>query len=250
MAKRLRSLASLLWETDEDVDGEGVGADLWQRELQRENELLKQQVESLSREVVLLKARASVAVAPSLDPVCTDVMQPLSEEWMGNLRPDVSALPRLRAEVIPDLLECGSYKTHIDFDIPKNPLATASQVAQHVEDSKHPAVYKVGITANPAKRWTNGVYGYSMDKHERWEGMRILYVSSSSFSTALLETFLISCYKGAPGCRNEKPGGEGASNQAGPHFLYVVYRILKPPPRVVSRATPTGPGCCSRNWQA
>ena len=66
--------------------------------------------------------------------------------------------------------------------------------------------------------------------------MKIWSVTASSFSVALLESFVISKFKGTPGCRNENPGGESACPGDGPHFAYVVYRILVPPPRVRSRA--------------
>ena len=64
--------------------------------------------------------------------------------------------------------------------------------------------------------------------------MKPICVTESSFSAALLECMLISKFKGTPGCRNERPGGETASPGEGPHFTYLVYRVLTPPPRTVS----------------
>ena len=156
------------------------------------------------------------------------------------MRQDVVSLPRLHTEVVPELLETQYCNGKLIFELPKSPKATASQVAEHAEGAirrlskEHPAVFKVGITSSPVRRWLHPTYGYSLDKRERWQGMKLICVTECSFSAALLECMLISKFKGTPGCRNEKPGGETASPGAGPHFTYLVYRVLTPPPRTVS----------------
>ena len=66
--------------------------------------------------------------------------------------------------------------------------------------------------------------------------MKILAVCETSFCAGMLESALIRIFKDTPGCRNDRPGGETPSVENGPHFTYVVYRILLPPRRVVSSA--------------
>ena len=247
MAKRLRSLASALWETD-DNDTHPSEVLCFQggsfNELQRENGLLKEQVRQLLAEVEELKSRSST---PHSIQLCqTDSVQ-LGERWkqpwLQNLRHDVLPLPRLEAEILPELLESGNCDGKIVFEIPRNPRCTASQVTNHVVETvaklscKHPAVYKIGITVNPVLRWRHPVYGYSRDNRDKWEGMKVIAINSNSFSAALLESLLISKFKGKPGCRNTNPGGETSCPGPGPHFTYVVYRILVPPPRIVSRGS-------------
>lgn len=122
---------------------------------------------------------------------------------------------------------------------PSSNVATSSNVASHVQrrtglSAKHPCVYKVGITGNPFRRWSHPTYGYSRDRFERWQGLKVIAITADSFSASLLETMLITAFKGSPGCRNERPGGESAASHAGPFFTYVLYRVLTPPPRVVS----------------
>lgn len=244
MAKRLRSLASELWETDDmDSSPSVFVAESGARkgELQLENLYLREQVQHLQEELNALQTRA----IPTSSQGANDVGAlggSSKEPWIQSLRQDVVHLPRLGTEIIPDLLESGYGNGKVEFDIPKNPRASASHVAKHVVDCvsklscKHPAVFKIGITANPIKRWKHPVYGYCLDRREKWQGMKVVSVNSSSFSAALLESFMISKFKGNLGCRNENPGGESACPGEGPHFTYVVYRVLVPPPRVVSKA--------------
>lgn len=247
MAKRLRTLASVLWDTDSPVDGQDYfglrSTNSQHRELQLENNQLKLQVEQLLSEVNMLKSKVPPVAAPFFP---REQLGPLdsgfggAEKWIHMLRQDVVGLPRLHEEVIPGLLESLYCKGSITFDLPKSPKATAYQVTQHAErcvanlSNKYPAVFKIGITSSPVKRWIHPVYGYSLDRREHWQGMKIISITSTSFSAALIETMLISRFKGTPGCRNEKPGGESASPGEGPHFTYVVYRVLFPPPRIVS----------------
>ena len=248
MAKRFRSLASALWDSDSTENYEDFVVDSRfnskEKELQLDNQRLRMQVSELLSEVNQLKLQPSVMC--HIETQETNIaLQKLgcSEPWIGMLRQDVVNLPRLRMEVVPELLENQFCNGNITFDLPKNPKATASQVAQHAENAirrlskQHPAVFKIGLTSGPVKRWQHPRYGYALDKREKWRGMKIICVTASSFSAALLETMLISIFKGTPGCRNEKPGGETASPGEGPHFTYVVYRILTPPPRIVSHAS-------------
>lgn len=247
MGKRLRSMASELRGFSPSPERPGFHHQDSPKtnELQLENEHLKQQVCNLQKEIHELRLRASQPHDDDHHDGCVDLFaQGFNEPWISSLRPDVLGLRRLSAEILPNLLETGYCDGKIGFDIPKNPKATASQVIQHVErcvsrlSSKHPAVFKIGITQDPVGRWQNKVYGYCRDR-EKWQGMKIMSISSTSFAAGLLETMLINKYRGTPGCRNERPGGESAAPSDGPHFTYVVFKVLTPPPiapRVVSSA--------------
>lgn len=240
MRKRFRSMASKLWDPDSSPSPDrSVRVDAPKSELQLENEHLREKISSLQAEIHELKLRSTWPHDLHNGPVD---LKGFNEPWIDKLRQDVACLPRLATEILPQLQETTNCDGRIISDIPKNPKATASQVARHVEcrvsklSSEHPAVFKIGITASPVHRWCHRVYGYGRDRKEKWQGMKILSVNADSFSAALLESFLISKFKGTPGCRNENPGGETASPGDGPFFTYVVYRILVPPPRVVSYA--------------
>ena len=247
MGKRLRSLASVLWDSDTEQPQNYFGVENnqhgQQRELQLENDSLKSQVHDLTCEVEDLKKRLATMSQLQNDMVPPFTLETMSgtDEWVCKLRKDVVYLPRLHVEILPELADSGLCKGCIEFDLPDS-KANASQVTRHGErivsklSSKYPAVFKIGITTNPVRRWLHPTYGYSREHRERWQGMKIWSVTASSFSVALLESFVISKFKGTPGCRNENPGGESACPGDGPHFAYVVYRILVPPPRVRSRA--------------
>ena len=238
MGKRLRSLASQLWDTD-DVDtnpascirDDNHGA---MQELQLENQRLKDQVSHLLAEVQELKSR-TIPPTVQCQQETIALKECWKEPWIQSLRQDVIHLPRLQLEILPQLLESGYCQGKLSFDLPRS-RATASQVTKHAENSvskiscQHPAVFKIGITANPIVRWEHHVYGYALCRREKWQGMKILSITSNSFSAALLESFLISKYRGTPGCRNENPGGETASPVEGPHFTYVVQGVVSTAP--------------------
>lgn len=234
MAKRLRTLASLLWDSEscaDDYFGSGTPS-----ELQLENQRLQTRVQELELQVSLMMCPAQ---APSVkDTAVADYTEPITDQpWVRQLRQDVMCLPRLRTEILPMLDQSKAANRHIQFDIHKNPKATASQVIAcaeariHELSLRHPAVFKIGITSNPIRRWGHSTYGYKHDVIERWEGLKVLSIVPCSFSAALIETALITKFKGTPGCRNERPGGETACPGDGPHFVYVVFRVLTPPPR-------------------
>lgn len=231
MAKRLRSLASLLWDTDSCSDSERAASGTL--DLKLENARLRGKVRDLEGQVQLLED--AVVAARSMPCPIQEQHPQCADHWTSHLRPDVLALPRLWADVVPSLEETLWCHQRIEMDLPRNPKASASQLLAHAEarilqlSSKHPAVFKIGITWNPCKRWMHPTYGYCQDRRERWDKMKVLSVASCSFSTALIESVLIKKFRGSPGCRNEHPGGETACPGEGPHFTYVVYRILVPP---------------------
>lgn len=245
MGKRIRSLASVLWDP-EDVEEPHDYFDVvpsqygQERELQLENNFLKSRVEQLSCEVGNLKKQiATQSVAQTkMIPLNLESLGD-TDQWVRKLKPDVACLPRLQLEVLPDLWNKQYCQGCIVFQLPEIG-ASASQVTKHGEEviaklsAKHPAVYKIGITSNPVRRWLHPTYGYAKDTKERWQGMKIWAVTSNSLSVALLEHFMISRFQNNPGCRNIRPGGESAVPGAGPHFAYVVARLLAPPSRVAS----------------
>ena len=235
MAKRLRSLASVLWDSEscaDDYFGSGKPS-----ELQLENERPQTRVLELEGQVLICQAEALSVKDSAMEGYAEPITQ---QPWVPQLRADVICLPRLRKEILPMFDQSKAASGHIHVDIHKNPKATASQVIAfaeariHALSVQHPAVFKIGLTSNPIRRWGHATYGYKHDVIERWEGMKVLSIVRCSFSAALIETTLITKFKGTPGCRNERPGGETACPGDGPHFVYVVFRILTPPPRVTA----------------
>lgn len=245
MVKRLRSLASVLWDSDgepgcvqkkqyDDVD--------WLKltNLEKENIELKSKVSQLLIEVSLLKVQIPKQLpdthASTVRSLASDL--PLAwpdQAWLPCLPEGVLVLPRLRDEILPQLNQTMNAKHRIIFHLCKSPRATASSVLNHCEQSiqdlfkKYPCVFKIGMTSNPVKRWQHPLYGYGFDRREYWQGMKVLMVSDTSFSAALAESSLIRKFKNTAGCRNYNPGGETPSPEQGPHFTYVVYKILLPP---------------------
>ena len=52
--------------------------------------------------------------------------------------------------------------------------------------------FKIGITCQPANRWSNSRYGY---QHTNYSGMNVIYVFESSDDVAAMETALMGCYR-------------------------------------------------------
>ena len=254
MAKRLRSLASILWDSDLDPAEHDDARNIFEvepcqklRKVQDENKRLLEEVARLEKENSVLKIPRPLTTEPSqLHQSRSELLStwPM-QKWISNLRDDVLRLPRLWQEIIPQLHDSRNCSEHILFDLCQSPTAKASTVLSHAEQCirnlfrKYPAVFKVGITSNPVNRWSHSVYGFALDKREGWLGMKILAVCDTSFSAALVESALIRIFQSSPGCRNDRPGGETPSIDEGPHFAYVVYRILLPPQQVVSSAIKT-----------
>lgn len=247
MVKRLRSLASVLW----DSDTEDVGPDFWDTnekqldvaQLKGENAKLREELEKLRQDNLMLRVpKPSHSVPLALDSSRIQSLWP-KQQWLACLGQELVQCRRLHDEILPELEDSNNANHCILFHLCKSPKASASTILGHVErcvcdlSRKHPAVFKVGITCNPVRRWRNAKYGYAVDKRECWLGMKILAICDTSFSAGLIESFLIRRFLDTPGCRNDRPGGETPSPTEAPHFVYVVYRILLPPARVVSPAT-------------
>ena len=73
-------------------------------------------------------------------------------------------------------------------------------------DALGPIVFKVGIAADPAHRFWNGDFGYHGEKV--WHFMEVMW-RAPACDCRELEIELIAYLRGLPGCRNERPGGEG-----------------------------------------
>ena len=137
-------------------------------------------------------------------------------------------------EVLPELDETRYCDGRICFDLMESQLA--STVLSHAESCvrglscRHPAVFKIGVTSNPVRRWQHSVYGYAVDKHDRWQGLKVVYSHEHPQSVSFLEAALIRVFFETPGCRNIRLGGEGLDqNAAGPFFCYIAFRVLAPP---------------------
>jgi hypothetical protein len=91
---------------------------------------------------------------------------------------------------------------------------------------KRPCAFKIGLTENPGKRWSNCKYGYGRDKRAKWQQMTVLYCSSANIGASWCETALIDYFIGKPGNQNILKGGDTMSDSEGPHFTYVVHRSL------------------------
>ncbi|CAK9106713.1 unnamed protein product [Durusdinium trenchii] len=89
-------------------------------------------------------------------------------------------------------------------------------------------VFKIGFTHCPHSRLRNPVFGY-LGELQKWERMVIVFASSEAVGPAFLEAALIQKYKGTPGCRNERDGGETVKESEGPYFTYFVYQSFKRP---------------------
>ena len=158
-------------------------------------------------------------------------------QWLQDLPSHVRNMERLQAEVISDLNRTNFAGGKVTFDLPSS-SALASGVLQHAElairslSSRHPALYKVGITRNPVTRWEHTEYGYKFDKHVCWDGMTVVHIHADSHAIGLLEAALIRIFYETSGCRNVRLGGEGVDARAeGPFFCYIVHRRLVPPAR-------------------
>ena len=106
--------------------------------------------------------------------------------------------------------------------------------ARHIDAILNMGVtkFKIGITSNPANRWSNRRFGYQL---QYYTGMHVIYVFDSSDDVAAMETALIGCYRsfdrsgkkvGNPGhhlCRTRARGGENAHVGHSPFFVYVVF---------------------------
>ena len=248
MGKRLRSLQSVLWESDEE-DGARLH-EAWSSQarptcacrmslaaerhrcsqLEQDIQTLKLVIKDLQQ-----KMRDPLPAVPKLvvkNPAATSALRNGNPwYWLARLHHATGDLPRLQQEIIPDLQNTGFANSRITFDVCEWKLASdlldACTVTIHSLYSKHPAVFKVGITRNPVIRWSTG---YAKDTSIQWTEMKVLALLPDPLSAGLVEASLIHRFEGCPGNQNIRKGGEGVDlSGEGPYFVYVVFRCLVPP---------------------
>jgi hypothetical protein len=112
------------------------------------------------------------------------------------------------------MLLCGSHKAHGPFfDHAVSRLMMWKRLFGVI-------VFKVGIAAEPTKRYHEPDFGYA--KEGIWRFMDVVVSAPANFCRHL-EIELISAFRAVPGCYNEKPGGEGVSkDRVHLCFVYLV----------------------------
>ena len=253
MAKRLRRLTSLLWS--DEADGVELHRAWFQteacqaalatpcaataqmekiQELEQDNKNLVEINQAL-RKQLNCSGNGTTVNLPTLPRLVVKKGKTMSGGGPGDF---LNALPRdIRAhhrtqQICNDLEQSGFMPLHVSFDFDDSKLGSA--ILDHCELSistlwkKFPAVFKIGITRNPAERWPY----YAKDPHDKWMHMRVLAALPDSLSAGLVEAAMLYRFQATPGCRNVQRGGEGVDHTGeGPCFVYVVYRRLVPPGR-------------------
>lgn len=98
-----------------------------------------------------------------------------------------------------------------------------------IDDAAKTSFFKIGLTSDPAHRWSNPDYGYANVVEPSFGGvfrrMIVVHGSCSREAVGILEAALIMVSKLKYGdkCCNSAPGGEAKSKQAGALFVYVVH---------------------------
>lgn len=92
----------------------------------------------------------------------------------------------------------------MDYQLPRN-TALAGEVLRHIyrciekyKEKKWPMVFKVGLTHDPIWRYENSLYGYQHDRCMKWDGMRVVFCTSSAAAAAFAEAAAIQRFKGDP----------------------------------------------------
>ena len=96
-------------------------------------------------------------------------------------------------------------------------LSHANQVIESVAAHTE---FKIGLTRSPRHRWANRDYGYVLEGS--WSSMLVICIFEHSESAAMMEAALIYIWGSNPRCLNEAGGGESASKEPGPYFIYIV----------------------------
>ena len=243
----------MLWETDHD-DPEDLRREWFGKRnprpaisvpavdeqavcLREENGKLRSIIQGLQRQVAKLSTTSGCGYT-SCAPKKTVAQRQLDAiHWLDKVGPLVAQMPRMVEDILPSLKSTEYCHGAIKFDLHVgNTSVAASTVLAHCQStvqslySRHPAIFKIGLTKCPVARWSNDAYGYKHDIYDKWSGMTVMFVHEDSFPAGLVESALIQYFQHIPGCRNVNPGGEGVDGKCpGPYFTYVVYRILKPP---------------------
>ena len=258
--QRLRSLQSVLWDSDttddpEELRREWFGrrppsprrvvqeliADSASESLREENAKLRVIIQSLKKQVSKLMTSGGYTCRVPKRPVKDLRREELDRwYWLRNMDLQLARLPRMVDEILPSLESSNFCSDAISFhyqvgDSALVASAVLSQCQAAIENlyARHPAIFKIGLTKSPVARWGNPSYGYASDKYDKWTGMKVLFAHKEPLAAGLVESALIQHFMSVPGCRNVNPGGEGVDqNCPGPYFTYVVFRVLVPPPGV------------------
>lgn len=263
--KRLRSLASELWDTDSDLldtplfaVGEPskrnqcgsccLAETTIKKQFEVELDGLRQTILQLEAEKLDLRDR----IQKLKDDLSSTTLQLFEvQKFMRPIggRPGLKTEPATADSWLSDighLIEQPSFNQfyqqwvrfasqEITFALCKQDQMNANRILSHCEwvvhslGRKHPVVYKIGITENVIDRWCNKPYCYKSDKADVWHGMVVLFVGADSLTCGMVESFLIHRFLGRSGCRNSQLGGETAKPSCNLYFTYCVYRILAPP---------------------
>ena len=258
---RLRSLQSVLWDTESTDDPEELRkawfgerppsykrvvpdlvAESSSDNLQEENAKLHTIIKNLKKQAQLSKPIKGDGYSCRVPKKLTNsaLLQKLDRwHWLQNMDQQVAQLPRMVEEIVPSLESSNFCNDAISFDVQVGDSAlVASSVLAQCQSTiegfyaRHPAIFKIGLTKSPVARWSNAAYGYAHDKYDKWSGMKVLFAHKEGLAAGLVEAALIQYFMSVPGCRNVNPGGEGVDqNCPGPYFTYVVFRVLVPPPK-------------------
>ena len=234
MSKRLRSLASFLWD---DGDPHSLVEDWCKQNMSAQicsTDAVLESPDHVATEQHVLCVKVIAQASCIEKPWLRQIRRKDSWFWLQDLSNEIKELERFKSDIVPNLKRTNFADGAIGFDLPGSTLA--SNVLKHAEStirsfsSKCPALYKVGATSNPVVRWQHSRYGYALDKHVRWDSMIILHVHTDPALICLLEAALIRIFYDTPGCRNIRLGGEGINHDSeGPFFCYVVRKALVPP---------------------
>lgn len=113
------------------------------------------------------------------------------------LESSVLSLPRT-----PSCFEAMDRDPRLDYSLPKKG-ALAGDVLKHVYKTLDchlerwkPSIYKIGFTHDPCWRFYNKIYGYCRAV-EKWEGMKVVFMSDSCTAPAFVEAATIQRHLGA-----------------------------------------------------
>ena len=192
--KRLRSLASALWDSDGDAGAHATK--LYHRPVPNNSlEVAASSVEKDKLDKEMVKLRDTVnELRDKLTSTTLQLFEvqkyvvplggqpgprttPVTEtSWIEDNK-DLLLLPRMQQFL--EQLDNHPLRSEISFQLCSQGTTTASRILKHGEwlVSKLltvPAVFKIGITENPLERWSGRHYSYKLDPYTCWDGMMIL----------------------------------------------------------------------------
>ena len=189
MAKRLRTLASLLWDDDDPVL---LNAEYKSVQCKRHGNSLFTRAEGPEEEQLPRVPHCALAADK---PQFRRSLQKDPWFWLQDLPEQLVALERFKDEVVADLTSTSFADGAVCFDLCSSRLA--SSVLAHAEltvrsfSARHPALHKIGVTSNPTRRWLHTSYGYKFDKFVKWDSMTVVHAHEDPDVVCFLEAALI-----------------------------------------------------------